>query len=235
MPDFSNPATSAASVRDHPPRPDGSAAPRHSPGRRPKGHGAAAAGGAADWLGVLEHGLVRMFRNQDGREVNLGFELDGGFTGAYEAYMQRKAAQYCVQALEDSCVWQFDRGLLDGLLAGHPCWREMSGRIAEAELARKLDKELESRTQSAKNATGPWSAAGRRWCSECRIPPGLLPGHCARDAESHPRTILIRIKARWVAGPNLGPMNAWILSALALVPPSHCRSPRPPPWTTRSS
>jgi CRP/FNR family transcriptional regulator, anaerobic regulatory protein len=115
----------------------------------PKGTVLQRQGEAADWLGVLEHGLVRMFRNQDGREVNLGFELDGGFTGAYEAYMQRKAAQYCVQALEDSCVWQFDRGLLDGLLAGHPCWREMSGRIAESELARKLDKELESRTQSA--------------------------------------------------------------------------------------
>lgn len=102
----------------------------------------------ADWLGVLERGLVRMFRNLDGREINLGFELDGGFVGAYEAYMQQRPAQYSVQALEEARIWQFDRTLLDGLLAGHPCWREMSGRIAEAELARKLDKELEARTQS---------------------------------------------------------------------------------------
>jgi CRP-like cAMP-binding protein len=103
----------------------------------------------ADWLGFLEHGVVRMFRNLDGREINLGFELDGGFTGAYEAYMQRRPAQCSLQALVDSRLWRFDRPLLDGLLAGHPCWRELSGRIAEAELARRLDAELKSRTQTA--------------------------------------------------------------------------------------
>ena len=105
-------------------------------------------GEAANWLGVLQTGLVRMFRNLDGREINLGFEFDGGFIGAYEAYMQRRPALYTVQALEECQLWCFDRGFLDALLAGHPCWREMSGRIAEAELARKLHKEIEARTQS---------------------------------------------------------------------------------------
>ena len=104
---------------------------------------------AADWLGFLERGVVRMFRNLDGREINLGFELDGGFTGAYEAFMQRRPAQYGLQALSDSLLWRFHRPLLDGLLGGHPCWRELSGRIAEAELLRKLDDEVKVRTQTA--------------------------------------------------------------------------------------
>ena len=102
----------------------------------------------ADWLGFLERGVVRMFRNLDGREVNLGFEIDGGFTGAYEAYMQRQPCQYFLQTLEASRLWRFDRPMLDALLSGHPCWRELSGRIAEESLARRIQDEMVTRTQT---------------------------------------------------------------------------------------
>jgi CRP-like cAMP-binding protein len=105
-------------------------------------------GEPANWLGFLVGGLVRIYCHGDDREVNLGFELAGGFVGEYAAYMQRGPAQHSQQALEPSRVLRFDRNLLDRLLADHASWREASGRVAEAELVRKLAKEVEQRTQS---------------------------------------------------------------------------------------
>jgi CRP-like cAMP-binding protein len=105
-------------------------------------------GEAADWLGFLAEGLVRYFCRQQDREVNLGFELEGGFVGDYAAYMQRSRAMHCEQALEPSRVLWFPRELVDGLLAGHACWREISGRIAESELARKMQDDIARRTST---------------------------------------------------------------------------------------
>lgn len=103
----------------------------------------------AEWLGFLARGLVRIYCNRDGREVNLGFELEGGFVGDYAAYMQRGLANQSQQALEPSRVVRFPRELLDRLLATDARWRELSGRVAEVELVRKLQQELETRAGTA--------------------------------------------------------------------------------------
>jgi hypothetical protein len=68
----------------------------------------------ADWLGFLERGVVRAFCNLDGREITVGFEVDGGFTGAFDAYMQRRPALCSLQAVEASRIWHFPRPLVDG-------------------------------------------------------------------------------------------------------------------------
>jgi len=106
-------------------------------------------GEPATWLGFLVRGLVRIHCRRGEGEVNLGFELEGGFVGDYAAFMQRGDAQNSQQALEPSRVLRFDRELIDRLLAENQVWREISGRVAEAELVRKLAKEHEVRTQSA--------------------------------------------------------------------------------------
>lgn len=105
-------------------------------------------GEVVDWLGFLEHGLLRSYRLVGEREVNLGFECEGGYVGAYEAYVQKKPAQVGIQALEDSRMVRFERAVLDALIAGHPCWRELFARVSELELVRKIELEQHARTHT---------------------------------------------------------------------------------------
>jgi CRP-like cAMP-binding protein len=105
-------------------------------------------GEAADWLGFLERGLLRMVRREADREVNLGFELEGAFVGAYDAYMLRGRAQFDLEALEDGLLLRFERRVINALVAERSCWSELSRRVAEAELARKIGQEARWRTQS---------------------------------------------------------------------------------------
>ena len=114
----------------------------------PKGAILLQQGEAVDWLGFLERGLVRSYRIVGEREVNLGFECEGGYMGAYEAYVQHKAAQVGIQALEDSLVVRFERAAFDALMAGHACWRELFARVSELELVRKIELEQHARTHT---------------------------------------------------------------------------------------
>lgn len=115
----------------------------------PKGTTILRQGEAADWLAFVERGLLRNFHNTGEREVNLGFEREGGFVGAYDAYVRRAPAESGVETLEECVLLRFDRPALDALIAGHPCWRELSWRVAEAELVRKLEAERAARTRTA--------------------------------------------------------------------------------------
>ena len=105
-------------------------------------------GEPVDWLAFVERGLLRNFHLVGAREVNLGFEIEGGYAGAYEAYLQRRPAQIGIQALEPSRLVRFERSGLDALLAGHACWRELFARVTEAELVRRIEAERHARTHS---------------------------------------------------------------------------------------
>jgi CRP-like cAMP-binding protein len=115
----------------------------------PKGEILLRQGEPVDWLGFLEHGLLRSFELVGEREVNLGFECEGGYVGAYAAYVQRAASPIGIEALEESRLVRFERAALDALLAGHACWRELFGRVSELELVRRLESERVARTRSA--------------------------------------------------------------------------------------
>src|SRR5262245_38241678 len=114
----------------------------------PKGALLLREGEPVHWLGFLERGLLRNYRLVRGREVNLGFECEGGYVGAYDAYQQRKPAQVAIQALEPSRLVRFERAGIDALSAGHPCWRELFGRVSELELARRIESERHARTHT---------------------------------------------------------------------------------------
>ncbi len=151
-------------------------------------------GQTVDWLGFLERGLLRMVHHGDEREVNIGFEFEGGYVGAYEAYMTRTPAKFSLEALEPSVIVRFDRPLLESLATEHPCWRELMGRGAEVELVRKLDAELRARTQTAEE----------RYADLARTNPALLlrvpQYHLASYLGIAPET-LSRIRARTRAPP----------------------------------
>ena len=114
----------------------------------PKGALLLRQGEPVNWLGFLERGLLRNFQTVGAREVNLSFEREGGYVGAFAAYVQRTPAATGIQALEDCRVVRFERAQLDALLTGHPCWRELFGRVSEVELVRRIEEERHARTHT---------------------------------------------------------------------------------------
>src|SRR5262245_3906635 len=96
----------------------------------PKGAILLREGEPVHWLAFLERGLLRNYRLVRDREVNLGFECEGGYAGAYDAFQRREPSQIAIQALEPSRLMRFERADIDALRAGHPCWRDLFGRVS---------------------------------------------------------------------------------------------------------
>jgi CRP-like cAMP-binding protein len=91
---------------------------------------------------------LRNFRRVEDREVNLAFDCEGSYVGAYDAYTRRARSQYGIEALEPSRIVRFDRRAHETLAKGRPCWRELFQRITESELARKIEGEVQKRSMT---------------------------------------------------------------------------------------
>lgn len=117
-------------------------------------------GERVDWLAFLEHGLVRQFRSVGTREVNLGFEREGGYVGAYDAYVQKKPSGIGLEALEACRLVRFERADLEALLAEHSAWCELFARISERELARRIEEERHARTHTPKERYAEFERTG---------------------------------------------------------------------------
>ncbi|MEQ1892185.1 MAG: Crp/Fnr family transcriptional regulator [Planctomycetota bacterium] len=117
-------------------------------------------GEPVDWLGYLERGLLRVFRSVGAREINLGFEREGGYVGAYDAYVQKKPSGVGLEALEECRLARFERGDLDALLASQASFRELFARISELELARRIEEERHARTHTPQERYAELERAG---------------------------------------------------------------------------
>jgi CRP-like cAMP-binding protein len=105
-------------------------------------------GAPVDWLGFLDRGLLRVYRTVGTREVNLAFEREGGYVGAYDAYVQGKPSEVVLEALEDCCLVRFARADLEALMRSQPAFRELFARVSERELARRIEEERHARTHT---------------------------------------------------------------------------------------
>lgn len=105
-------------------------------------------GEAVDWLAYLERGLLRTFKTVGEREVNLGFEREGAYVGAYDAYVQRRPSEVAIEALEECHLVRFERAALEELMREHAAFRELFARVSELELARHIAEERHARTHS---------------------------------------------------------------------------------------
>ena len=65
----------------------------------PRGAALLCQGEPVEWLGYLARGLIRIHRLAGEHEVTLGFDCEGRFIGAYDAYATRTRARYGLQAL----------------------------------------------------------------------------------------------------------------------------------------
>jgi CRP-like cAMP-binding protein len=101
-----------------------------------------------DWLGFLERGVVRLVHRGDDGEVTLGFDREGRFVGAWDAFVQRAPARIGIEALEPGVLLRLGRRLLAELDSRHPCWAAATHRLVERQLLHRIDKELRQRTRT---------------------------------------------------------------------------------------
>ena len=68
----------------------------------------------------IERGLVRSFQNKEGKEVNLNFSLEGSFVTHLKSMRMETPADYNLQAIEPTQVWEFGKKELQNLYARSP-------------------------------------------------------------------------------------------------------------------
>jgi len=154
-------------------------------------------GERVDWLGFLESGLLRSYRVVGEREVNLAFECEGGYVGAYEAYMQQQPSQVGIQALEASRLVRFERADIEALRAGHACFAELFRRISELELVRRIEEDRHARTHTPEERYAELERTGSYLVR--RLPLYQLSSYLGVTPET-----LSRIRARLGAGRGAG-------------------------------
>ncbi|MGK2963243.1 MAG: Crp/Fnr family transcriptional regulator [Gemmatimonadaceae bacterium] len=94
-------------------------------------------------------GLVRIYYNEDGRELVRGFDYEGRFTTAFDAVLTGEPAVFSIQALEPTFALAFSGNTLQALYERHPCWDRFGRRILEAQFVRQSDKERRFRIYDA--------------------------------------------------------------------------------------
>ena len=116
------------------------------PVREPRGAFLLRQGEVASRVYFLVEGAVRLFRLEDGRDTNLGFDFEDRFVTSLESLYTGAPSSFGIQAIEDVRAVAFERSTIDRLYARHPVW-ERIGRIqAERDLVHKVKKETEIRT-----------------------------------------------------------------------------------------
>lgn len=93
----------------------------------------------------IVRGLVRIYHNDDGRELVRGFDYEGRFITIYESVIRGTPSALSVQALEATHTLSFAGDLLLRLYERHPCWDRVGRRILEDLWLRRQDKEMRFR------------------------------------------------------------------------------------------
>ena len=98
---------------------------------------------------VLVHyitkGLIRIYQNDDGRELVHGFDYEGRFTTAYTSLITGQPSHLNFQAIEETHTLSLPGLLLLELYQRHPCWDRVGRKILEDQSIRRNDKEMRFR------------------------------------------------------------------------------------------
>lgn len=102
------------------------------------------AGDIAQNFYFIHRGLARFFYiNEDGKEFNKHFAMEGGFAGSFLSLVKGKACPYFIQAMEHVCAVILPNHLLYELYERHTCWERMGRYNAEQLLLFKEAREKE--------------------------------------------------------------------------------------------
>lgn len=66
-------------------------------------------GEVCNYLYFVESGWLRTYMNQEGKDVNINFTLEGNFTGDIKSLKTKKSTPYIIEAGQRSIVTSFDK------------------------------------------------------------------------------------------------------------------------------
>ena len=102
----------------------------------------------APCIHYILRGLVRLFYNDDGREIVRGFDYETRFVTAYESVLTGGPATFGCQAIEPTVTLSFTGDVLTRAYNRHPCWDRLGRRILELQWIRQIDKDRRFRIYS---------------------------------------------------------------------------------------
>jgi CRP-like cAMP-binding protein len=106
-------------------------------------------GQVCDFMGFVEKGVLRSYREKDGEEHINDFYVQGSFVTSYRSFLNKELSVGAVQALEDSEVLCISRSNYDILLSESVEWYKLGKYIADILFIKKCIKETSLLMDSA--------------------------------------------------------------------------------------
>lgn len=108
------------------------------------------AGQVEQYIYYVVEGIVRLFLNDDGKDISLDFVFRNDFVSAYSSFLSGQPTAFTVQALTDVQVLRFSRTNLLSLYDQSHKAERIGRLIAEQAFLRKTRREVQFLTSNAK-------------------------------------------------------------------------------------
>ena len=108
------------------------------------------AGQVEQYIYYVVEGMVRLFLNDDGKDISLDFVFNNDFVSAYSSFLSGQPTAFTVQALTDVQALRFSRSNLLMLYEQSHKAERIGRLIAEQAFLRKTRREVQFLTSNAK-------------------------------------------------------------------------------------
>lgn len=108
------------------------------------------AGQVEKYIYYVTEGMVRLFLNDNGKDISLDFIFGHNFASAYSSFLTGQPTQFTAQALTDVRALRFSRTNLLALYDQSHTAERIGRLIAEQAFLRKTSREVQFLTSSAK-------------------------------------------------------------------------------------
>lgn len=82
-------------------------------------------GDVADKIYFIEKGAIRLWNNDDGREITFQFFFEGQVVSSYESFHLKKPSMFSIETIEKTDVLVLEKAKLDHLLNDSPALMKM--------------------------------------------------------------------------------------------------------------
>ena len=108
------------------------------------------AGQVENYIYYIVDGMVRLFLNDDGKDISLDFSFSNDFVSAYSSFLTGKPTAFTVQALTEVQALRFSRTNLLTLYDQSHRAERIGRLIAEQAFLQKTSREVQFLTSTAK-------------------------------------------------------------------------------------
>ncbi len=100
-------------------------------------------------LSFVEEGIVRLYIPQEDGELTFGFVFGGAFVSAYDSFITQTPAEYVVETITDTVLWQLNYKNLQEVYASSAIGNLIGRKASEELFLKKSKRELSLLRDSA--------------------------------------------------------------------------------------